>query len=209
MAEEAPALKRDSTMTVTAREGETFLEEHGNVHAEAKTRGQQKQIEESAEEDSPSKLTRTSTMAATAQEGSDLLGDEERGKTRSETAAMKDVGENEEEDENSEENEDSEENGAGKPSVKRDGTMVVTASEGEKFLEEAGHTVDGGTRGETEAVKAALEESEADEQNGGKEDEKPDLKRKGTMQETIEEGEEFLKKQKTTNGADHQEEVEA
>ena len=35
-------------------------------------------------------------------------------------------------------------------------------------------------------MKAALKESEADEQNGGKEDEKPDLKRKGTMQETIE-----------------------
>ena len=53
-------------------------------------------------------------------------------------------------------------------------------------MEDAGHTVDGGTRGETEAVKAALEESEADKQNGDKEDEKPDLKRKGTMQETIE-----------------------
>lgn len=52
-------------------------------------------------------------------------------------------------------------------------------------MEDAGHTVDGGTRGETEAVKAALEESEADKQNG-EEGEKPDLKRKGTMQETIE-----------------------
>lgn len=53
-------------------------------------------------------------------------------------------------------------------------------------MEDAGHTVDGGTRGETEAVKAALEETEADKQNGDKEEEKPDLKRKGTMQETIE-----------------------
>ena len=130
--------------------------------------------------------------------------------------------EDEEEDEEAEssgeENGDCEENGE-KPAVKRDGTMVVTATvrssipcsrinlsrvislfqvalidrgciflsqEGEKFLEEAGHTIDGGTRGETEAVKAAIEESEADEQNGNKEDEKPDLKRKGTMQETIE-----------------------
>ena len=55
-------------------------------------------------------------------------------------------------------------------------------------MEDAGHTVDGGTRGETEAVKAAIEKSEEDEQNGDKEDEKPDLKRKGTMQETIEVG---------------------
>jgi len=46
--------------------------------------------------------------------------------------------------------------------------------------------VDGGTRGETEAVKAAIEESAEDKQNGNTEDEKPDLKRKGTMQETIE-----------------------
>lgn len=53
-------------------------------------------------------------------------------------------------------------------------------------MENAGHTVDGGTRGETEAVKAAIEESVEDKQNGNAEDEKPDLKRKGTMQETIE-----------------------
>ena len=46
--------------------------------------------------------------------------------------------------------------------------------------------MDGGTRGETEAVKAAIEESVEDKQNGDTEDEKPDLKRKGTMQETIE-----------------------
>lgn len=63
---------------------------------------------------------------------------------------------------------------------------VFLCQEGEKFLENAGHTVDGGTRGEAEAVKAAIEESEADKQNGNKEDEKPDLKRKGTMQETNE-----------------------
>lgn len=53
-------------------------------------------------------------------------------------------------------------------------------------MENTGHTVDGGTRGETEAVKAAIEESVEDKQNGNAEDEKPDLKRKGTMQETIE-----------------------
>ncbi|XP_078372520.1 uncharacterized protein LOC144656162 [Oculina patagonica] len=217
MAEEAPELKRDSTMTVTAKEGEQFLEEHGKVHEDAKTRGQQKELEEIEDEDAAAKLKRTSTMAATAQEGSDLLGDGERGKTRSETAALKEAddegeqeesGEDDEEEEDEEENGNCEENGSDKPAVKRDGTMVVTASEGEKFLENAGHAVDGGTRGESEAVKAAIEESEADKQNGNKDDEKPDLKRKGTMQETIEEGEEYLKKQKTTNG-DHQEEVTA
>lgn len=216
MAEEAPALKKDSTMVVTAKEGEQFLEEHGKVHEDVKTRAQQKELEES-EDDAASKLKRTSTMAATAQEGSDLLGDEERGKTRSVTAAMKETdegdqeesGEDDDDDEEEEEpNGNSEEDGGDKPAVKRDGTMVVTAAEGEKFLENEGHTVDGGTRGETEAVKAAIEETEADKQNGDKEDDKPDLKRKGTMQETVEEGEEYLKRQKTTNG-DHQEEVKA
>lgn len=48
------------------QEGEAFLEEHSKVHAEAKTRAQQKEIEES-EEDASIKLKRTSTMAATAQ----------------------------------------------------------------------------------------------------------------------------------------------
>ena len=157
------------------------------------------------------------------QEGSDLLGDEELGKTRSGTAALKDEeeeDEGEQDAESSEEENGREENGSHKPAVKRDGTMVVTAAvrssiasflnhsklacnyflsfayrspmmlflsqEGEKFLEDAGHEIDGGTRGETEAVKAAIEESEGTEQNGEKEAEKTDLKRKGTMQETIE-----------------------
>lgn len=203
-------------MVVTAKEGEQFLEEHGKVHEDAKTRAQQKELEEN-EEDAASKLKRTSTMAATAQEGSDLLGDEERGKTRSETAAMKETdeegdqeesGEDDDEEDEEEANGNCEENAGDKPAVKRDGTMVVTAAEGEKFLENEGHTVDGGTRGETEAVKAAIEESEADKQNGEKEEDKQDLKRKGTMQETVEEGEEILKRQKTSNG-DHQDEVTA
>lgn len=203
-------------MVVTAKEGEEFLEEHGKVHEDAKTRAQQKELEEN-EEDAASKLKRTSTMAATAQEGSDLLGDEERGKTRSETAAMKETdeegdqeesGEDDDEEDEEEANGNCEENAGDKPAVKRDGTMVVTAADGEKFLENEGHTVDGGTRGETEAVKAAIEESEADKQNGEKEEDKQDLKRKGTMQETVEEGEEFLKRQKTSNG-DHQDEVTA
>ena len=99
MAEEAPQLKRDSTMTVTAKvrerskarehrkicypkvpcnaiewlflflhqEGAQFLEEQGKVHEDAKTRAQQKELEESEEEDAASKLKRTTTMAATAQ----------------------------------------------------------------------------------------------------------------------------------------------
>ena len=95
MAEEAPELKRDSTMTVTAKvrerskarehrkiftpkvpcnaiesvfislpqEKAQFLEEQGKVHEDAKTRAQQRELEESEEEDAASKLKRTSTTA--------------------------------------------------------------------------------------------------------------------------------------------------
>lgn len=48
------------------QEGEQILEEQGKVHEDAKTRAQQKELDES-EEDAASKLKRTSTMAATAQ----------------------------------------------------------------------------------------------------------------------------------------------
>ena len=49
------------------QEGAQFLEEQGKVHEDAKTRAQQKELEESEEEDAASKLKRTTTMAATAQ----------------------------------------------------------------------------------------------------------------------------------------------
>ena len=49
-----------------SQEGEAFLEQEGKVHEDAKTRAQQKELEET-EEDAASKLKRTSTMQATAQ----------------------------------------------------------------------------------------------------------------------------------------------
>lgn len=131
-------------------------------------------------------------------------------KETDEEGDQEESGEDDDEEDEEEANGNCEENAGDKPAVKRDGTMVVTAAvrsvrvsakfvlnfayrryifpfqEGEKFLENEGHTVDGGTRGETEAVKAAIEESEADKQNGEKEEDKQDLKRKGTMQETVE-----------------------
>ena len=59
--------------------------------------------------------------------------------------------------------------------------------EGAKFLENAGHLTDGGTRGEAAAVKAAIEESESKDENGdSKDEEKPDLKRKGPDAEIVE-----------------------
>ncbi|KAK3738108.1 hypothetical protein QZH41_013839, partial [Actinostola sp. cb2023] len=193
MADVCPDLKRDSTMAATAKEGEAFLETQGKVHDDAKTRAQQKQKEENANceeaegEDSPNKLSRTTTMAATAKEGSEILAGEELGKTRGETQNLK---ENVDDKEDSNGVEDA--NGDGskdgvddeeKPAMKRDDTMTVTAKEGAVLLE--GHDTEAGTRAEAKAAKAAIEESV--EENGEKEDEeKPDLKRKTTIDTTVE-----------------------
>lgn len=49
------------------QEGAQFLEDQGKVHEDARTRAQQRELEEDEEEDAASKLKRTSTMAATAQ----------------------------------------------------------------------------------------------------------------------------------------------
>ncbi|KXJ14269.1 high mobility group nucleosome-binding domain-containing protein 5 [Exaiptasia diaphana] len=204
MAEVCPDLKRDSTMTVTAKEGEAFLETAGQVHEDAKTRAQQKHIEENANEepaaeDSPSKLARTTTMAATAKEGTDLLDGEELGKTRAETETLK---EKEEETNGAEHNGDGDVHEDEKPALKRDGTMQVTAKEGAELLE--GHDTEAGTRAEAKAVQEAIKQST--EENGENEEqteeEKPDLKRKSTMDATVEEGQEFIKKQKESDEAE-------
>ncbi|XP_031567020.1 HIV Tat-specific factor 1-like [Actinia tenebrosa] len=196
MADECAELKRDSTMTVTAKEGEAFLETKGKVDENAKTRGQQKEIEENkndGEGTSPNKLSRTTTMTATAKEGNEFIDGEELGKTRAQTDNLQEKEEFEEEatEENGNEAENEE-----KPAVKRAGTMVVTAEEGAALLE--GHDAEAGTRAEAKAVKEAIEESA--EQNGQKEDEeKPDLKRKSTMDASVEEGQEFIKKTKESD----------
>jgi len=68
MADEAQTLKRDSTMVATATEGNAILEKLGKVDEDAKTRSQQKKIEDEAENESEAtpKMERTTTMAATA-----------------------------------------------------------------------------------------------------------------------------------------------
>jgi len=160
-------------------------------------------------------LKRDSTMAATAKEGAEILKGEDLGKTRAESAAKKADEENNEEKQPNGDSEPSSSNEDEKPAVKRDGTMVATAAEGEEFLKAAGHEADASTRGEAAAVKAAIEESEKEQENGQteeeskEEEEKPDLKRKSTMAETVEEGEEFLKRQKCDSSESNKVEAEA
>jgi len=206
MADEAQTLKRDSTMVATATEGNAILEKLGKVDEDAKTRSQQKKIEDEAENESEAtpKMERTTTMAATAKEGADLLDGAELGKTRGETAKL-------EEEAKEDEGEDEDE----KPSLQRASTMQVTAKEGAELLAASGGVVDG-TRSETKKVEEAMKANEEENQsaNGTSNDENDGegaLKRKGTMQLTAEEGEEFLKRQKLADSDEKEavKEVEA
>ncbi|CAB4013835.1 Hypothetical predicted protein, partial [Paramuricea clavata] len=56
MAEEVAKLERDNTMVATAKEGEAFLEAKGQVDEDAKTRAQQKEIEEITSTEEQSRL---------------------------------------------------------------------------------------------------------------------------------------------------------
>eukprot|EP00794_Sanderia_malayensis_P015097 gene15097-16654_t len=193
MSEQTPQLKRDSTMTATAEEGAAFLEKVGKVDESAKTRAQQKEIDET--EPSP-KLNRTSTMAATAKEGEELLDGVELGKTRAETDAKK-------QEEESKDDEQSK--------LQRASTMQITAKEGQEILEANGGVIEG-TRSESKKIEEVIKASENGQTNGnseveeekvangdGEDDEARKLKRKSTMAMTAEEGEEFLKRQKVAD----------
>ncbi|XP_059164191.1 neurofilament heavy polypeptide-like [Physella acuta] len=94
MSDAKTALARDGTMQATAKEAERILDGK-KPDEDAQTRGQQKQIEELKKEKTPeppakkTKLTKDSTMAATAKEGKALLSGEKLGDTRQETADKK------------------------------------------------------------------------------------------------------------------------
>ncbi|KAK0056777.1 late histone H1 [Biomphalaria pfeifferi] len=94
MSDTKTAIARDGTMQATAKEAERILDGK-KPDEDAQTRGQQKQIEELTKEKTPepptkkSKLTKDSTMAATAKEGKALLSGEKLGDTRQETQKSK------------------------------------------------------------------------------------------------------------------------
>ena len=165
MAEEVPKLERDNTMVATAKEGEAFLDAKGHVDQDAKTRAQQKEIEEITSAEEQSELKRTTTMAETAKEGKELLDGEELGKTRAQTKAEK--------------NGDAESEQNGK------------------------HDETNGKEAEGDSAKNGGEAADDEDE------EKAALKRTHTMEETVKEGEEFLKKQKVDNDAEPAEEVKA
>ncbi|XP_025081486.1 nucleolin-like isoform X3 [Pomacea canaliculata] len=166
MADAKSTLARDGTMDVTAKEGEQLLENAGGKpDPDAQTRGQQRKIDEIKSETVPespakkAKLTKESTMAATAKEGKELLGKEKLGDTRQETAKQnankaapkrgvtiaktveeaKFMLEGKEIDVNEGRRTRSQSKPASttppaKPTVKRGGTMQKTAKEGKEFV---------------------------------------------------------------------------
>ena len=165
----APAgLKRDTTMEVTAQEGGAFLERAGNKpDDDAKTRGMQKKLDEIQEEEAPPKpkVSRTTTMAATAQERAELLGDEKLGKTRGEKSSPRKSPHMKRTKTTQATTQDaaailegqslgrtrsqtkgisparttpSPKKPAKKAAMKKEGTMAVTAKEGQEFLERSG-----------------------------------------------------------------------
>ncbi|KAL5492043.1 hypothetical protein EMCRGX_G017433 [Ephydatia muelleri] len=90
---------------------------HGN-QMEQQQAGEEVPQEGEEDKEKP-KVARKGTMVATAEEGKDLLGTEERQKTRGQTAT---IAEGEEED------------SVTPPKVTRDSTMAVTAQEGGQLL---------------------------------------------------------------------------
>ncbi|KAJ8022076.1 hypothetical protein HOLleu_39466 [Holothuria leucospilota] len=171
MSEGTPELKRDTTMKATAEEGAEFLKRQGNEDLVYKEEG---------DDDKP-KMPKDTTIQATVKEAEKILENEnidEDAKTRGDQERI-DAAKAESEP----------------PKVPRDNTMVTTAAEGKEII---GDEAVGETRAQTQAMKDSAEEVTA----GGdaKEDNEASLKRTSTMAETIQEGEEFLKKQKTSNG---------
>lgn len=147
-------LAKGTTMIGTAKEAEKILGDN-KPDADAMTRGQQKQID-ALNKEAPStpkkaKLTKDSTMAATAKEGKELLGNEKLGDTRQETkrktpekpavkktnTIAKTIAEAAwtVPDINVDEGRKTRSQTSGKPAPpKRDGTMQKTAEEGKAFV---------------------------------------------------------------------------
>ncbi|PIK49444.1 putative nucleolin [Apostichopus japonicus] len=166
--------------------------------------------------DSAPELKRDSTMKATAEEGAEFLKrqggedlvyteDAEKPKLTKDTtiqATVKEaekILENENIDEDAKTRGDQERIDAAKaesepPKVPRENTMVATAAEGKEIL---GDEEVGETRAQTKVIKEAAEVTAGGD---AKEENEASLKRTSTMADTIQEGEEFLKKQKTSNG---------
>ncbi|XP_033095420.1 uncharacterized protein LOC117100000 [Anneissia japonica] len=189
MAEEQPQLKRDGTMQVTAKEGIEYLKRQGKEDLVPETNANGDKTD-SSNGDKPA-VPREGTMEATIKDGERFL--ESTGGELPEEVRTR--GDQEKID--SEQKEESD-----LPPVVREGTMVATAKAGDEFLGDDKPL--GETRQQSKAIADAEEEENGDEGENDEDsneadegDETAALKRTHTMAETLEEGEAFLKKQKT------------
>lgn len=207
-APEKPSVQRDSTMAVTAKEGEKLLGKE-KPDDDAKTRGQQHQIDNLKNEQLPAKKAKMAkgiTMVGTAKEAATLLGDDKpdadamtRGQQKQIEALTKETPPSP----------------SKKAKMPKHTTMVGTAKEAKGIL---GNEKLGDTRAETKSKKGkpagpkrtstiakTMEEATyvvpdinveegrrtRSQSKGG---EKPGMKRAGTMQNTAKEGKDFLKR---------------
>ncbi|XP_052285126.1 ABC transporter F family member 4-like isoform X1 [Dreissena polymorpha] len=220
---EKPAVKKEGTMAATAKEGQSLLE-GTSIDPDATTRGQQKKLDEIAEEAaaSPAKkprISKSTTMVNTAKEAKTILGKDAPDAdalTRGQQKKLEDI--------------QAEKPSPKKPKLSKHTTMAATAKEGAALLE--GEKL-GDTRQETKkaakpagpkrnaTIQKTLEEAkhfvDVDVNEGrrtrsaGKpkpEPPKPAMKKAGTMQKTAKEGKEFLKRGKKSKKAEEEEKVE-
>lgn len=177
---EKPKMERAGTMQVTAEEakeilGDEPLEKTRGATAtlqEALKANDDEETEEKTDDQEKPSLARASTMQVTADEAKEILGDEERGKTRRKTQAREERASSSSQDNDKE-----------KPSVQRTKTMAATAQEGAELI---GDENLGKTRSQTQKQTPT----------------KPAPKRTSTMAQTAADGEEFLKRTKTDSSSD-------
>ncbi|XP_078335357.1 uncharacterized protein LOC111132294 [Crassostrea virginica] len=208
---EPAVLKRDGTMAATAKEADQLLGED-KPDEDAKTRGQQQKIEEIKEEKPARKgrLAKGVTMIGTAKEAEQLLGSDKPDADAMTRGQQKKI------DEISKEAPSPK-----KAKLNKQGTMAATAKEAKDYILPKEKL--GDTRAETKAKKAkpsapkrsttikkAIEEAktvfpEINVNEGRKlrsADNKPGMKREGTMQNTAAEGKAFLKRAKKAKKSD-------
>ncbi|XP_053379556.1 uncharacterized protein LOC123527889 [Mercenaria mercenaria] len=204
-----PTVNRETTMQVTAKEGQSLLA-GSSLDPDASTRGQQKKLEEIAEEEAPApkkpRMSKLQSMVKHVSEAKTLLGagaPDADALTRGQQKKIQDI--------------QAEKPSPKKPKMSKNTTMAATAKEGTAILE--GEKL-GDTRQETKSkasrpagpkrsrtIQKTMEEAQyvlntdkVDLTEGRRtrsaSKPKPAMKKAGTMQVTAKEGKEFLQRGK-------------
>jgi len=114
-------LSKNTTIVATTEEAKALLDSSGGApDVDARTRGQQKQLDDiSKESPPPKKLKRDTTVQQTTEDAKFVVGDEVLAETRAKTAQLKEA------------------TADSPPKPKRTVTMAATVKEGEAFVNAA------------------------------------------------------------------------